>query len=163
MRKIKLTQGKYALVDDADFDWLAQWKWQYDKKLQHAVRNTYIKGSGKQGQKNDCHVMARDIMDCPADMVVDHINHNRTDNQRENLRICTKQQNSFNKQQRAKSNTSGFKGVSWNKNAAKWMAKINANNVQIYLGIYSDIREAIEAYNQAATKYHGRFAKHNDV
>jgi hypothetical protein len=93
---------------------------------------------------------------------VDHINHNLLDNRKENLRICTGAENTRN-MQRLKRNTSGYKGVSWDKNRKKWTAYIHKNNKQIYLGRYQTKEQAAEIYNEAAIKYHGEFACLNEI
>lgn len=99
----------------------------------------------------------RYIKDCPDDKIIDHINHDKKDNRKLNLRIATVQQNNMN--QRIRSiNTSGIKGVSWNKNANKWTARICVNYKNIYLGIFTDINDAIEARKNAEKIYQKEYA-----
>lgn len=93
------------------------------------------------------------IMDCPSDMVVDHINHNKIDNRKANLRIVTQSQNAMNTIRGC--NTSGYRGVSWNTQKNKWVAQISVNKKHIFLGYYNDIDEAVLAYKQARNKYYG--------
>lgn len=97
----------------------------------------------------------------PVDgQMVDHINHDKLDNRRSNLRICTNRQNTSNQQLRSK-NTSGYKGVVWFKDRQKWRAGIKVNYKFKHLGYFDDILEAAKAYDVAARKYFGEFAKLN--
>lgn len=156
MKKIKLTQGKVALVDDADYDWLSQWKWCVTKQYSgyYAVRNSPLI-NGKRPMIS----MHRQILGLERGdkRQGDHQNHNTLDNCRDNLRICTNQQNSFN-QKVLLNASSPFKGICWHKMAKKWMAQIMINRKFKYLGIYKSEKDAARAYNQAAKKYHGEFA-----
>lgn len=163
MKYIQLTQGKQTLVDDEDFEYLNQWKWAYEKRYNRAVRSVYIKGSGRKNQKNDTWLMHRLIMNVPANKYIDHINGNTLDNRKQNLRICTHAQNMLNKKQVATNNTSGFKGVSWNKHAGRWMSKINIHRKQLYIGLFDTKEEAALAYNKMALKLHGEFANVNTI
>ena len=98
----------------------------------------------------------RYIMNPPEGMVVDHINHNRLDNRRENLRICSPQENSMNAGKRH--NSSGIMGVSWDKENNKWKAQIRINGRNKNLGRFNTIEEAAEARRQAEIEYFGEFA-----
>lgn len=155
MKEIQLTQGKVALVDDDDFEWLNQWKWRISKRG-YAYRVESKKIGGKSIYM---HVQ---ITNRPIGMNTDHINGIRLDNQRKNLRICTPAQNSknHNKQQ---NNTSGYKGVYWDKKNNKWKAQIKNSGKQISLGRYENILDAAMAYNNAAIKYYGDFARPNQL
>ena len=90
---------------------------------------------------------------------IDHINGDGTDNRFCNLREATVAQNSQNSKFR-KTNTSGFKGVSWHKKGRKWRADICANRKLYHLGTFDNIEDAINAYRQASEKLHGEFASH---
>src|SRR5687768_17425464 len=89
--------------------------------------------------------------------LVDHENHNGLDNRRENLRHATQQQNKRN--QRIRKNTSGFKGVRWDK--GKWQARIMIDGIQLNIGRYFEPLDAARAYDAAARQYHGEFASIN--
>ena len=91
----------------------------------------------------------------PDDMI-DHINGNRLDNRIENLRLCTPQQNQWNRSKSVK-NTSGFKGVSYEKKNKKWRARIKIDGGNKCLGLYQTKQEAADAYNSYAKKIHGEF------
>lgn len=90
-------------------------------------------------------------------LFIDHINRNRNDNRRENLRICTSEQNSANKSITDK-NTSGIVGVSFNKKLKKWCSSISKNNKNIYLGVSENKEVAIKIRLQAEKDYYGEFA-----
>ena len=157
MKKIKLTQNKYALVDDNDFEELNKFKW-------HALKseNTFYplrKIWDKNTKKQTVIMMHRVIMETPKGKETDHIDRNALNNQRSNLRIVTHSQNQMNKGM-SKNNTSGFKGVMWSKKSKKWQANIRKNNKKLYLGLFKTKEEAYEAYVEACKKYHGDFANY---
>jgi len=93
---------------------------------------------------------------------VDHINHKGYDNRRSNLRVCTNSQNNFNRKLE-KTNTSGIKGVSFNKKTNKWFAYIGVNNKRIRLGNYVNLKDAVDARLTAEEKYFGEFAYKYDI
>jgi hypothetical protein len=85
---------------------------------------------------------------------IDHINNIRHDNRIDNLRDVTQQQNANNKKEKFKTNTSGYKGVCWNKRSKKWQSCISVNNKTIYLGVFEDAELAHKAYLNAKKAYH---------
>lgn len=157
-KEIPLTQNKFALVDIKDFDYLNQFKW-----CTHKQRNTYyaVRSIKKNGKKALL-LMHREILKPPKGMCTDHINGDGLDNRRGNLRICSNSQNLMNRGKQ-KNNASGFKGVWWQKIERKWQAQIQVNKKVISLGYYPTKECAAIAYNEAATKYHGEFARLNQV
>jgi len=129
MKKISLTQGKFALVDDIDFTFLNQWKWCFDGR--YAVR-----------KKNNKKIyMHREIVKTKKGFDTDHINRNKIDNQRSNLRSCTRSQNLYNCGLRS-NNTSGFNGVSYNKSRKKWEAYLYINGKKKNLGLFGTLESA---------------------
>ncbi len=146
-KEILLPHGKVALVDDEDFERINKYKWHVTNG--YAVR--------KLTATSPTIRMHRVVVDCPENMEVDHINRNRLDNRRENLRICTHSQNGMNKDVVA-SNKSGFKGVSWHTRSKKWVAQIQLNKTRKHLGYYETPEAAAFAYDEAAIKNYGEFA-----
>lgn len=152
MTEIQLTRGKTAIVDDEDFEYLSQWKW-LCTSAGYAARGVHTKVNGK--RKTKLVLMHREL--CPSvGMTVDHINLNPLDNRKENLRVATHGQNMFNKPLRRDS-SSGVKGVQRHGN--KWRSTIGFGGKKLRLGSFDNIQDAVNAYNQAALKHHGEFAK----
>lgn len=162
MKKIPLSTGRsgkrpargYALVDDSDFEELGQHKWNMLKSrdIQYAQRE--IRNADGNVEKVTMHVL---LMKPPKGMEVDHIDGNGLNNCRENLRICTRNQNRQNVGA-MKNNKSGYKGVSWHRATNKWLAQIRANGKHYHLGLFTDPEEASAAYIEACKNYHGAFA-----
>lgn len=150
---IELTQGKVALVDSVDFEWLKQFKW-FANKGGYAVRSVKNPGGTV--------LMHREIMVAPKGFSVDHINGNPSDNRRANLRICNQSQNGANSRVR-KNNTSGVPGVSWEKRFKLWRAYIMINRKQVFVGHYKDLNVAKEAREQKARELFGEFARMHNV
>jgi len=159
MKYIPLTQGKFAIVDDDMYEYLNQWKWCLRKKSE---RSFYAGRNDWENKKNHIVTMQQLIMNPPKGMVIDHINGNGLDNRRCNLRICTREQNLKN-QKRHKNNKCGYKGVHWVPLLKKWRAGIYSDGKDIYIGVYASLEDAAKAYNKAAIKYHGEFARLNNV
>ena len=139
-RSIPLTKGQVALVDDCDYPFLIQWRWRVNSKG-YAVRSFTV--DGKEIVLN----MHREIMQPPKGMVVDHIDHNRLNNVRANLRIITQQQNLMNRRL-FRNNTTGFKGVTYRN--GRWHSRIEKDGIDIHLGLYEDIKTAALVYDCAA-------------
>lgn len=137
-----------AIVDDADFEWLSQWRWYYFTK-KYAARN-----QGK--QKIYMHKL---ILGITTGREGDHINRNKLDNRRENLRPCTRQQNQCNATY--PNLTSRYRGVTWNKRIRKWQAQIQSHLKNHYLGVFQNESDAARAYDNAAKALHGQFASLN--
>ncbi|MFA5934997.1 MAG: AP2 domain-containing protein [Candidatus Paceibacterota bacterium] len=150
MKEILLTQGKVALVDDEDFKRLNRYKW-YAAKMGdtfYALRAIIV------NKKQIIHRMHWSIMKGKG---VDHIYHNGLDNQKDNLRFCTKSQNGMNRKPNRNSK-SPYKGAQWDKVQNKWRCAIVVNKKSIYLGVYVNDIDAAKAYDKAAKKYFGEFA-----
>jgi hypothetical protein len=155
-RMIPLSQGKFAKVDAADFEWLSQWKWYAHYRPKHdafyAVRNK-PKSDGRRGGMIYMH---REIMGAEGKEQVDHKRHLTLDNRRDELRKCNNRQNHQNIGI-SKSNKSGVKGVSWAATYGQWVAMIRINGVKKNLGLFSSLDAAAEAYAAAARIHHGEF------
>lgn len=157
MKRIKLTQNKNALVDDEDFDFLSQWKWTL--RNGYAARSIYL-GGGRKNQKSKSIYMHRLVRKVPSTLEVDHINGNKLDNRKVNLRKVTSSQNKCNRPLQ-RNNSSGLRGVIWNKQRGKWMAQIKSKNQYHYLGLFTEKKDAALAYNKKAVEFFGNFARPN--
>ncbi|MHC4889112.1 MAG: HNH endonuclease, partial [Planctomycetota bacterium] len=146
---IPLTQGKFAIVDVEDYDWLIQYKWHACK-----CKNTFYAGRVEGGKTIRMH---REIMRAPKGLVCDHINHNGLDNRKSNLRLCTNAQNCYN-QRASASGTSKYKGVSWHKCSSKWSARIRCDGKFYNLGDFDDQMEAAMVYDDKAVELFDEFA-----
>ena len=155
MIEIPLSQRKVAIIDDEDYALVSQYNW-YTRKTKHNFYATcHVYKNGKRT------TIAMHQLLCPSDDFVDHKNGNGLDNRRQNLRACTKHQNDMNRHYTHGS--SKYKGVSWNKRDNKWQATIKYENKGRFLGYYISEQEAALAYNEAALKYFGEFARLNEV
>lgn len=156
MKTINLTKGAVAIVDDEDYEELNKFKWQLHSEG-YAVREIWNPGGKRKRVR-----MHRVIMNTPEGMDTDHRNGNRLDNRKENLRICTRQQNLRNSFV-GSNNTTGYKGVAFHKFSGLYHATINVDKKQKSLGYHKTPQEAAKAYNDAALKYFGEFAKLNKL
>jgi hypothetical protein len=135
-KEIQLTQGKVAIVDDEDFEYLNQWKWFAHKDIKnkkfYAVRNCKISNNKR------CRLLLHRIIikNTNTKMHTDHCNGNTLDNRKINLRICTASENLTNKH-KLNNNTSGYKGVFWHKHAKKWYSSITKNKITYNLGYFT--------------------------
>ena len=158
MREILLNQDKVTLVDDADYDYLNQYRWHAH---QNHGRKWYVERLIRQDGKWKEVFMHRQILAAPSGMETDHINGNGLDNRRCNLRICTTSENQQNQRAQSRLKSSQFKGVSWREREGKWRAIIQFHNKSIWLGYFISEVKAALAYDAAAKKYFGEFAKTN--
>ena len=153
MKKIPLSQGKAALVDQDDYGYLSQFKWKFSDG--YAKRTVYL-GGGRAKPRYKTVSMHRLLADCPNGKEVDHINGNGLDNRKKNLRVCTHAQNMKNQGIR-KNNTTGVKGVCRKRN--KFIANIWLKGKLKHLGTFEKKHDAAQARREAERKYHGEFAR----
>jgi len=165
MKTIRVSQGRIALIDDDDFDRVSQYKWSAvmpfnpgkTGKTYYAHRSIKINGKWT-------HIsLHRFIMNAEKGVQVDHADGNGLDNQKSNLRLCTHVQNSMNKKGWSKH---GLKGLGFIKDcipSRQWRASIRVNKKLIHIGLYASKIDAAIAYNIAAIKHFGEFAKLNPI
>jgi len=147
-KRIPLDNGLYAYVDAADYECLSQFNWRQQN------------GYAARRKKSRVVYMHRELMKPARGMTVDHKNHNRLDNTRENLRVCTQQENSHNNGKHMGS-SSRFKGVGYNSEKQKWFAKAYIEGERIWLGYHDEEVAAAKAYDAKAVELFGEFAHLN--
>ena len=155
--EIQLSQGKVAIVDSADYNDLSQYKWCAGKAGTNCYARRSIHISTK---KKSVELMHRVILGLKKGEICDHINGNGLDNRRINLRKATASQNAQN---RKSWGTSKYLGVSLDRKRNKWLAQIEKEGKNIYLGAYVTEDEAALKYNYKAVKLHGEFARLNII
>lgn len=160
MRELLLTKGYVALVDDEDYDYVNQWKWHFTSYM-GACRNVPLPHPTSRNHRQTTISLHRTIMNTPKDMVCDHINGNRLDNRKSNLRNCSQSENMKNRKINV-NNTSGYKGVLWESRKKYWYATIQSNRKRVYLGGgFQSPKDAALLYDKHAKLLHGEFAKLN--
>ncbi len=149
-KEIVLTNGAVALVDDEDYERLSRVRW--------CQKLGYAQGS-LDGKSISMHAA---ILDCPPGLERDHINHNRLDNRRCNLRLVTHAENCRNMRKR-KRTSSSFWGVTKRKYCRinKWMAKLRIGKRSVHIGVFATEEEAARAYDLVARKHFGNAAHIN--
>lgn len=145
MKLIPLTQGRFAQVDDEDYEWLSKWKW--------CVSGGYA----ERVEDKKAFLMHREINHTPSGMDTDHMDHNKLNNCKSNLRTCTRRENSQN-MKKPPSNKSGFKGVHFDVRQNKWRTQIRIGGKKKTLGYFAVLEDAARAYDKAAKKYFSEFA-----
>ena len=151
MKLLLTAKGLLILIDDQDFDRASQHSWCPDDK-------GYAKATIEQEQV----LLHRWLVGAQEGEEVDHKNHYTLDCRRENLRRCTKSQNMAN-MKTPKNNTTGFKGVTYDKRVDRYTARIKVNRHHMHLGSFATAEDAAIAYNHAALDWFGEFAYFNDI
>jgi hypothetical protein len=144
---ITLSHGEHAFIDDADYAMIAAYRWY----LHHgyAVTISYPRLR-----------MHRLVLNAPLGIGVDHINGDGLDNRRANLRLANDSQNQANRR-RLTSNTSGYRGVTLHRQSGRWQAGIKVRGRSVHLGLHDSPIDAALAYDQAAIRYFGVYARPN--
>jgi hypothetical protein len=157
MKEIKLTQGKFTQVDDDDYEYLNKFKWcaAFDGTNWYAMKANNTK------EKNSSITLHRFLLGVIKGLGIDHIDGNGLNNQRWNLRRCTHRQNSRNTATKklCKSRYNGVTVTAYN----NFMSRIGVDYKRIHLGTFKSENEAAIAYNNAAIKYFGEFARLNVI
>lgn len=154
---ICLTHGKYAVIDSIDYKAIKPFHWHFstcgyatttfwnDGKCKHAAMHRFLLGYPPKGR------------------VIDHINGDKLDNRRHNLRICTHRQNIMNQKVQSIKKDSRYKGVCLHACTGKWRAQLYTGKKQYYLGLFLNEMDAATAYNDAAIKHFGEYALLNTI
>jgi len=150
MKRIPLTQGQYAIVDDWNYERLSKYGW--ISHWRNSTRSFYVVRASSRlddvsGKQNTIY-MHREILGLKKGdkRQVDHINHDTLDNREGNLRIITDQKNKWNRR--------NSKGYSWHKGHKKYIATITVNRKNVHLGYFDTPEEAHQAYLKAKQEYH---------
>ena len=152
---VPLSRGKFALIDNEDYDLISKYTWHVvlERKLYYRAKSST--GLGKKGAFI---YMSRLIMNAKPGQVVDHKNGNTLDNQKKNLRFCSHTENKRNCVKHRDSKNP-YKGVT--KRRYGWDAKISFNKKGIYIGKFATAKKAAIAYDMAAQYFFGEFARLN--
>ena len=161
MKLLPLTKDKFALVDDDDYYWLSQWNWfAVEIKNIWYARRSKKKGVLRSNEKYEIY-LHRIVMKCSnINFVIDHLDKNGLNNQKENLRICTKSENNKHTSSH-KNSSSQYLGVSYDKNRNKWSANLMNNGKRILFKRYNTEIEAAKAYDITAKTQFGVYANLN--
>jgi hypothetical protein len=151
---VPLTKGYEAVIDAAYVHLVDAWDW-CARVTPHAV---YAQRTDRTGPKQRKVYLHRVIMGEPDGLKIDHIDSDGLNNRRANLREATTSQNNHNQRIRG-DNTSGFKGVSWDKRCGKWRADIRLDGKNRFLGYHATLEAAAEAYAAASADLHGQFGR----
>jgi hypothetical protein len=153
-KEILLSQGKIAIVDDDDYERLSAYKWCYSSSTGYAI------SARKLGGKKI--LLHRFLLNAPPNKVTDHINRDKLDNRKENLRLCSRAENNCNIGIRSH-NKGIYKGVYWVPTRQKWQVTIRHNKKPMYLGLFDNQHEAALMYNFWAIDLFGEFASINII
>jgi hypothetical protein len=158
MALIPLTQNEFAIIDDADTLVVSAFKWRLKKiknsNLRYVIANTPM----KDGKRSLIHLHRLIMGITDSKVKIDHKDGNGLNNTRDNLRLSTNSQNAYNAKDH-KNNTSGFRGVTWDKRQERFEAKININGKKSHLGYFDTAERASKAYEREAKIAHGIFYK----
>lgn len=154
MRRIIVQKNprKYALIDDDDYAPVSQFKWGV---CGGSKDGGYYAAHQDKHRKNT--YMHRLIIGDTNGLEVDHINRNRLDNRRSNLRLCTSHQNKLNMKLRI-DNTTGYKGLRWRDDVKSWRVNVKIKGKEIQIGYFKNKKDAVRARKDAEAKYYGAFA-----
>lgn len=147
---------KLFFIDGEDFEKVTKYKWHVAHKKDNIF---YVITDIFTGGKKSILRLHRLLMNCPDGMVVDHIDGNPLNNIKENLRICTAQENRFNSRTPKNKKYKTPKGIAYHKKDKKYYVNATANGVRYYFGCYNNIDEAVKAYEDNINKYHKEFSR----
>ena len=151
-KQIELTKGLFATVDDHNFEWLSQWKWQASGRFPFIYASRKIRL--KSGKRKDI-LMHRVIARTPDGMLCDHINHDTLCNLEENLRNVTSAQNGWNR--RGGCATTGEKNIYMTKHGT-FMVTIHKDRSLIFNKTFKTLEIAVTARNEVLKEHFGEYA-----
>jgi hypothetical protein len=152
--KVPLTRGLFCIIDDADADLVGKNNWMANPN----PYGYYARRIHEVAGVKEYIYMHRVIAQASSGEEVDHIDGDRLNNRRSNLRLCSRKENNANRGA-SRSNTSGIKGVSWHRKDKRWVATTSVNNKTVYLGQSLTKEGAAEIYRLAVIRLHGEFAR----
>lgn len=157
---VPLTQGYEAVIDADCVPLISKWNWHVmlTTRPDGSVAHAYAARGEHRGARRRIIHMHRVIADTPSDMDTDHIDGDGLNNRRSNLRVVTHAQNQCNRRLNI-DNKSGVRGVAFNRATGKWRAQIGVNGAKRYLGLFSSIDKAAQAYASASAELHGEFGR----
>lgn len=164
MKKIELTNhlDQYIIVDDDDYEKFYNYRWTLNN-YGYAIR-TATNDEISNGYKRIIFLHREILGISKSTNIADHINHDKLDNRKNNLRICTKLENNKNVLKYTdREYTSKYKGVYWCKSVGLWRAGIVVDKKRVFIGYYKIEVHAAIAYNQYAIRHHGEFACLNEI
>lgn len=151
---IKTSSGKVFIIDREDYKKVSLYKW-------HISSHGYVKRDEWNGKNRKVVYLHRYILEINnTKSLVDHVNGDKLDNRKSNLRLCNRSQNACNSKL-SKNNSSGYKGV--RKKRKKWQAYFKFNGKQKSIGVFETKQEAALAYNKKVLAVFGEFAKLNII
>lgn len=159
--EIQLTKGRVCLIDESDFHLVMRYSWRYSPNTKRAEFGYAVTTARIDGRYRRTVTMHRLLLSPPKDKQVDHINGDRLDNRRANLRLASRSQNMFNARKSSAASTSVYKGVFWNSQKERWHAATYENGRVIHLGFFEDESLAALASDAYALKRCAEFARTN--
>lgn len=158
MELVILSKGFKTIIDKEDYKFVNSFKWYACQKDNRYYASRTVRYGNRKDNKKHHLFLHRILLNAPEGIFVDHINGNSLDNRKNNLRLCSNKENSRNRKIKNK-----YKGIKKNLNCKTWSARITVDQIELYLGCFKNDIDAAMAYNEAAIKYFGKFAKLNDV
>ncbi|MGM0836007.1 MAG: HNH endonuclease [Bacillota bacterium] len=154
-KKLNTSSGMTFIIDDEDYEEVSKYKWK-------STEDGYVRRNFWLGDKCKYISLHRMLINAPEGLCVDHINGNKFDNRRSNLRLATRTENIRNSGPKV-NNKSGYKGVSFRKDTGKWKAQIRAFGKKVNLGQFDNKHDAARMYNFWAVDLFGEFAWVNKI
>jgi len=156
MRIITLVRGQNVIVDADLFEELNKYRWFLANDGYARRTKEVAKIDGKRVVK--AYLMHREVLGTPRGMITDHINGNKLDNRKANLRVCTRSENAMNRSTPSH-NISGYKCIHWLSREKRWCVAVTGGKKKVHVGTYKNISEAVLARDLVIQQLHGGFAR----